>query len=82
MKYRISITFRKSLKKLSKKNLILQSQVSEKMRQIVSYPEHFKPLRNDLKGFRRAHVGSFVIIFAVKCEIVTFVRLNHHDKAY
>lgn len=35
-----------------------------------------------MKGLRRAHVGSFVIIFKIEGEYVRFVTFKHHDEAY
>lgn len=54
------------------------------MKEILESPLHHKPLGNVLKGKRRAHVGSFVIIFSVDDneKVVVFLEFDHHDKAY
>jgi len=72
----------KSLKKLGKKNPVLQRQIIKKIREILKNPEHYKPLRAELKGFRRVHFGSFVLIYTIEKETTYFISLDHHDKAY
>ncbi|MBI5392545.1 type II toxin-antitoxin system mRNA interferase toxin, RelE/StbE family [Candidatus Woesearchaeota archaeon] len=74
--------FEKSMKKLKKKNKVIFDQIQRKLIQIVENPEHYKPLRNELAGFRRIHFGSFVLIYTIKLEIVRIISLDHHDKAY
>ena len=56
----------------------------KKISGIVDNPQHYKPLRTALKGKRRAHVGSFVIIFAIDEENkeVVFLEFDHHDRVY
>lgn len=56
----------------------LQSKIEE----ILENPEHYKPLRGKMKGLRRAHVGSFVIIFKIEDDVVKFVAFKHHNDAY
>jgi hypothetical protein len=38
----------------------------KKLFDIVENPYYYKPMRNVLKGKRRVHIESFVIIFAIK----------------
>ncbi|MCZ7383977.1 MAG: type II toxin-antitoxin system RelE/ParE family toxin [Candidatus Methanoperedens sp.] len=45
-------------------------------------PEHYKPLRNEMKGLKRAHIGHFVIIFMIRDSTVVFISFKHHDFAY
>jgi mRNA-degrading endonuclease RelE of RelBE toxin-antitoxin system len=54
------------------------------MLEIVQNPHHYKPLRGDMHGTRRAHVGSFVLTFSMDetKQIVRFLTLEHHDDAY
>ena len=82
MKYKTSHSFRKSMKKLYKKNQLFYWQIVEKIKEVSSHPEHYKPLRNKLKGFRRVHVGSFVVIYTLRDNVIVFISLDHHDKAY
>lgn len=74
--------FEASMKKLKKKNKLLFEQIQKKLLELVENPEHFKPLRNILAGYRRIHFGSFVVIFTIENEVVRIVSLDHHDKAY
>jgi mRNA-degrading endonuclease RelE of RelBE toxin-antitoxin system len=54
------------------------------VREILEYPERYKPLRNVLKGCHRTQIGSFVLIFEIDYEkrVVAFVKFAHHDDAY
>ena len=54
------------------------------MEEIVETPEHYKPLSNVLKGKRRAHIGSFVVIFTFDKTygVITFLDFDHHDYVY
>lgn len=87
MSYDIEITesLEKKLSKKKKKDKDLYEAVMKKIEQVVEYPEHYKPLRGNMKGFRRVHVGgSFVLIFKIKKDSnkVKFVDLDHHDNIY
>jgi len=76
--------FLKRLKKLKRDNLQLYERLKKKLDEILENPEHYKPLSNVLKGKRRVHIGSFVIVFMVDEEDkkVTFLEFDHHDKVY
>jgi mRNA-degrading endonuclease RelE of RelBE toxin-antitoxin system len=54
------------------------------MLEVLENPNHFKPLSNLLKKYRRAHVGSFVIAFRIieDEKKVKFVAYEHHDVIY
>ena len=84
MEYFLRLTpfFEKQLKKIKKKDKILFSRLILKLKDIKSNPGHYKPLKNVLKGFRRAHVDPFVIIFDVCENVVTVHYVKHHDEAY
>lgn len=84
MEYQIKFTpfFEKQLKKLKKKDKALFERLTKKLKEIRKNPEHYKPLRNVLKGQRRAHLDPFVIIFELKDELVTVHYVKHHDSAY
>ncbi len=59
--------------------------VNSKIDQILAMPEHFKPLRGDLSGSRRVHVGkSFVLIydFDRQKNVVRILHYGHHDDVY
>jgi mRNA-degrading endonuclease RelE of RelBE toxin-antitoxin system len=68
--------------KLKKKDKSLFEQIQKKTIEIIENPEHFKPLRNVLAGYRRIHFGSFVLIYKIEGEVVRIISLDHHDRAY
>jgi len=78
----ISPELEKDMRKIRKKNLVLYERLSKKMLEIVEHPEFYKPLRHEMKGLRRVHIGSFVLVFEVVSDEVHFLALEHHDKAY
>ena len=71
-----------SIKKLKKRNKVLFEQIQKKLVEIAENPEHYKPLKNILAGFRRIHFGSFVLIYKIEGQIVRIISLDHHDKSY
>ncbi|HMB45222.1 MAG TPA: type II toxin-antitoxin system RelE/ParE family toxin [Candidatus Methanoperedens sp.] len=77
-------TLETTLDKLKKKDISLYLRVIHKIIEISKNPELGKPLRKVLKGKRRVHIGTFVLVYSIdkKNEIVTFLEFEHHDKAY
>lgn len=84
MKYKIKFTpfFEKQLKKIKKKDNILFSRLVKKIKEIRNNPEHYKPLKNVLKGNRRAHLDPFILIFEIEKDLITIHYVKHHDDAY
>jgi len=84
MKYTIkrSDSFTKSMKKLKKKDKLLFQRIQKKSINIVENPERFKHLGNVLAGFSRIQFGPFILVFKIKDNIIKFISLDHHDKAY
>lgn len=74
--------FLKILKKLKNKDKALFDRLELKIEEILENPDHYKPLRNELKGLRRAHIRSFVITFQIRESTVIFISFKHHDHAY
>jgi YafQ family addiction module toxin component len=74
----------KEFKKLSKKDKVQMQAINKKIAQILADPMQFKPLKHPLEGFRRVHVGSFVLIYEVVegSKTVRVLRYTHHDRAY
>ncbi|HLF06516.1 MAG TPA: type II toxin-antitoxin system RelE/ParE family toxin [Thermoplasmata archaeon] len=74
----------KRLKKLAKKDSARASAITKKVRQILEGPSLFKPLRGDLHGKYRVHVGPFVLIYKIVEErkAVRLLDFEHHDDAY
>lgn len=73
--------FDKLAKKSKKQLLILHKKVEE----IRNNPYHFKPLRGDMKGTRRAHIDkSFVLTYEIdeNNRIIRLLDYDHHDKIY
>jgi addiction module RelE/StbE family toxin len=58
------------------------TQIQKKLIELVEHPDHFKPLRNILAGYRRIHFGSYVLIYKIDGDIVRIISLDHHDKSY
>ena len=77
-----SAEFEKSIKKLKRKDKSSFEQIQKKLIEIVKNPEHYKPLRNVLAGYRRLHFGSFVLIYTIEGNAVRIISLDHHDRAY
>ncbi|MBU0698605.1 MAG: type II toxin-antitoxin system mRNA interferase toxin, RelE/StbE family [Pseudomonadota bacterium] len=75
--------FEKDLKKI-RFDFELQKRLKNKIEEVLKNPHHYKPLRHVLKGMRRIHIGSFVLIFEIieNEKAVAFHRFKHHDEAY
>jgi mRNA-degrading endonuclease RelE of RelBE toxin-antitoxin system len=69
----------KTVRKLKKKDPVLAERLWKKLVEIHKNPEHFKPLRGREFGKRRAHVGSFVVKFVVRNNIIKILEFEHHD---
>jgi YafQ family addiction module toxin component len=84
MEYKIQFTpfFEKQLKKLKKKDKILFERLAKKLKELRENPEHYKPLKNILKGNRRAHLDPFVVIFELTGDLIIVHYVKHHDDAY
>jgi len=78
----LSPDFEKALRKLKKRDRALFERVGRKMEEVLGDPEVYKPLRHQLKGLRRVHIGPFVLLFEVRGAVVEFLVFDHHDKAY
>lgn len=77
-----SIGFTKAFSKLERRNPVMRSAIAKKLAEIIEQPEHYKPLRGELHGFRRVHFGSYVLKFKVTSDSVLVLELEHHDDAY
>jgi YafQ family addiction module toxin component len=84
--YRTSKELDRILTKLQKKDKQLYENLLNKMEEIINSPdiEHYKNLRYDLKEFKRAHVGHFVLAFKFDKinNLILFTDFDHHDKIY
>jgi len=74
-----------NIRKLCKKNPVLEHSLKNKIEEIIQNPYHYKPLSYGLAGERRVHiVKSFVLKFSVdeSRKTVIFLFFGHHDEAY
>jgi YafQ family addiction module toxin component len=81
----ISDQLDKQFTKLRKKDKKQLEVIDKKIQEIVKNPYHFKPLRGDMHGARRVHIGkSYVLIFEIdeKQRILRLLDFNHHDVIY
>jgi len=71
-------------KKLSKKNPKQLETITKKLKEITKDPHRFKPLSNIMKGFRRVHFGSYVLVYSIneKNKTVILEDFDHHDNIY
>ncbi len=74
--------FSKVWKQVRRRDPAMARQVERKLVHIIAHPEHYKPLRNELKGLRRVHFGSYVLIYQYIGEDIVIFTLDHHDDAY
>jgi YafQ family addiction module toxin component len=83
--YELSDHLKKVFKKLSKKDKLLYEAAMKKIRDILmsdNLDEQYKNLKYGMKGSKRVHVGSFVLVFRVVGEKLYFDDFDHHDKIY
>jgi len=87
MKYELDISdkldkvFGKLARKDRKQLLIIHKKVEE----IRENPYHFKPLKGDMHGARRVHMGkSFVLTYEIdeSKRVVRLLDYDHHDNIY
>jgi len=75
----------RKMAKMQKKNKVMFDAIVEKIREVKEDPERYKPLRYDLKGYRRVHImKSFVLVFKIDYinSRVIFEDFDHHDRIY
>ncbi len=78
----ISARARKKLEKLKHNDTLQYSNVVKKINQIHRNPEHYKPLSGDFYGYRRVHIGDFVLIYHLDEEKIVIVDYDHHQRIY
>ncbi len=71
----------RSLKKFSKD---MKNDISKVFQRIMDDPHKFKPLKYELKGYRRARIGKHRIIYRINEEKqeVFIVSIEHRKKVY
>ncbi|MBW3020652.1 addiction module toxin RelE [Candidatus Woesearchaeota archaeon] len=82
--YDYSNILKKKLIKLFKKDKQLYFSLIKKIDEVISCENinHYKNLRNPLQDYKRVHVGSFVLIFLIKNNVILFYDFDHHDNIY
>ena len=71
--------------KLSKRNKLHLRIINNKIETILENPYQFKPLRGNMAGIWRVHIGkSFVLTYEIieSKKLVKLLDYNHHDKVY
>jgi YafQ family addiction module toxin component len=87
MNYEIKPKFQKILKKLKKKDPSTYKAVMDKIKEIIKSdnPDHYKPLKYDLKNKKRVHpTKSTVLVFSydMETDLLSFENFDHHDNVY
>ena len=87
MVYRLEVPERldKIFYKLSKKVKNSLEIINNKIIHILENPYQFKPLRNEMAGMRRVHIGkSFVLTYEIleSQKIVRLLDYDHHDNIF
>lgn len=77
-----SIEFKKILDKIAKKDKSGLQKIETQIYKIIANPLIGKPLRNVMKNYRRVHIGSFVLVYKMESETITFMDFDHHDTVY
>jgi YafQ family addiction module toxin component len=76
----------KILNKLYKKDRSRYEATIKKIEEVTNSDniDHYKNLKHNLKDYKRAHIGSFVIIFRFNKteDKIYFVYYDHHDNVY
>lgn len=84
--FEIRLNLEKKLIKISKKDKPTYERIMKKIEEILSCEDinTYKNLRNDLKNFKRVHIGHFVLIFSfnISKNVVFFEDFDHHDNIY
>ena len=75
--------FDKQFSKLSRKNAVFKAQAAKKIKGIALNPDIGVPKTHKLKGLRSLHISDhFVVVYMIFKDLVIFVKVYHHDKAY
>ena len=87
MSYSLEISeyLKKIFEKIKKKDKLTSEILKRKISSILENPYQFKPLRNDLAGIRRVHIGkSFVLTYEIieSQKKVRLIDYDHHDNIY
>ena len=74
---------KEKIRKLKKREKVRFEAINKKISEIEQQPEHYKPLRHDMKNLRRIHIDkSFVLVYKIDGAFIKFLDVDHHDKIY
>ena len=87
MNYKLEVSEKidRIFEKLSKKDKKSLEIIDSKIKYILDNPYQFKPLRNEMAGIRRVHIGkSFVLTYEIleNEKTVRILDYDHHDKIF
>lgn len=87
MNYKLHISDKldRIFRKLSRKDKKSLEIINNKIKNILEDPYKFKPLRSEMAGIRRVHIGkSFVLTFEIieSQKSVRLLDFDHHDRIY
>jgi mRNA-degrading endonuclease RelE of RelBE toxin-antitoxin system len=75
--------FDKQFSKLTKRNAVFKAQAAKKIKGIDLNPEIGVPKTHKLRGLRGLRITEhFVVVYMIFKDLVIFVEIDHHDKAY
>ncbi len=81
--YALSDVLKEKLQKIYKKDRKRHEICMKKIEEILANPEHYKPLRYDMKNMREVHIAkSFVLTFRIEGNTIRFLDLEHHGKIF
>ena len=80
--YRFSPQLDKQLRKLKKKDPVMFKRVEKKVLEIAENPEPYKTLLHLHGKYKRVHLDPYVLLFTVEGDVIEFLAIEHHDKAY
>ena len=75
----------KTIRKFVKKNKKLLEILDKKIKEIITNPYKFKPLRTPMQGYWRVHIaGSYVLTYSIdeNNKTVILEDFDHHDNVY
>ncbi len=81
MNYKLQIS-KKTFQALKKLDRSKKEEITKVFDKILNDPLSFKPLKYELKGFYRARIGKYRIIFRVDNDIVYIEVIEHRKKVY
>ncbi|VVB94442.1 ParE toxin of type II toxin-antitoxin system, parDE [uncultured archaeon] len=81
MIYKLQLS-RKTFDALNKLDRPKKEEIIKVFDKILKDPFSFKPLKYELKGYYRARVGKYRVIFRIDNDIVYIEVIEHRKKVY